>query len=58
LHFNERKAIDAKGTPDTKAKLLESMFPDTGIEVEYYTPPGLDIGASCGQFLLDYYKAK
>ena len=23
--------------------------------VEYYEPPGSDIGASCGQFLLDYY---
>jgi 23S rRNA (adenine2503-C2)-methyltransferase len=26
-----------------------------GIPTEFYEPPGSDIGASCGQFLLDYY---
>jgi adenine C2-methylase RlmN of 23S rRNA A2503 and tRNA A37 len=27
-----------------------------GIECEFYDPPGRDVGASCGQFLFDYYK--
>lgn len=26
-----------------------------GIKCEYYDPPGRDVGASCGQFLFDYY---
>ena len=31
--------------------LLKSSLP----RVEYYEPPGNDVGASCGQFLLNYY---
>jgi hypothetical protein len=32
------------------------MFLDKdGISYEYYTPPGLDIGASCGQFAMEEY---
>jgi len=27
-----------------------------GVKNESYTPPGGDIGSSCGQFLMDYYK--
>lgn len=33
-------------------RILEAQ----GIPTEYYEPPGSDVGSSCGQFLLDYYK--
>jgi len=50
LKFNEKKTLNAhEGTIDT------SYLDDLGIKYEFYTPPGLDIGASCGQFLFDYY---
>ena len=31
------------------------MKEEYNIDHEYYTPPVLDIGASGGQFLLEYY---
>jgi adenine C2-methylase RlmN of 23S rRNA A2503 and tRNA A37 len=27
-----------------------------GVEYEWYVPPGRDVGASCGQFMFDYYE--
>ena len=30
-----------------------SWLTEQGHTVEYYEPPGLDVGASCGQFLLE-----
>lgn len=50
LKFNEKDTLNAQaGIVDT------SHFDDLGLPYEFYTPPGLDIGASCGQFLFDYY---
>jgi hypothetical protein len=28
---------------------------DYGVQTELYTPPGIDVGASCGQFFKDDY---
>jgi adenine C2-methylase RlmN of 23S rRNA A2503 and tRNA A37 len=28
----------------------------TDVKYEFYSPPGKDVGASCGQFLLEHYK--
>lgn len=39
-----------------KAREFQALLEAGGIKTEYYEPPGNDIGASCGQFLLDYYK--
>lgn len=50
LKFNEKKTLNAQeGIIDV------SYLKDLGMQYEFYTPPGLDIGASCGQFLFDYY---
>lgn len=50
LKFNEKNTLNAQeGTVDT------SYLDDLGMKYEFYTPPGLDVGASCGQFLFDYY---
>jgi 23S rRNA (adenine2503-C2)-methyltransferase len=34
---------------------FKKILEDGGITTEYYEPPGNDVGASCGQFLLEYY---
>lgn len=53
LKFNEKSTLEAKqGSIDTHE--LEEY----GLPYEFYTPPGLDVGASCGQFLFDYYYLK
>lgn len=57
------KFITYNEKPTAKAWLRRSVcmssFRETletnGIATEFYDPPGSDIGASCGQFLLDLY---
>ena len=39
-----------------KVNEFRDILSKNGIENEYYEPPGSDVGSSCGQFLLDYYK--
>jgi 23S rRNA (adenine2503-C2)-methyltransferase len=55
LHYNERPGIDVEASAMAKFDIFKAVLAKSGIESEYYVPPGLDIGASCGQFLLDYY---
>lgn len=55
LFYNEKPTIEFHASSRDKLKLFRSYFEKNGIEHEYYIPPGLDVGASCGQFLMDYY---
>lgn len=55
LFYNQKPTLDAKASPKDKIGVFRRYFERYGIEHEYYIPPGLDIGASCGQFLMDYY---
>lgn len=51
LHYNKKDSVDykiSKSFDDNK-----NILDDQNIEYEYYKPPGLDIGASCGQFLME-----
>lgn len=53
MRFSEKDSLDvhaaSKELIDEHMKYLTTV----GLTTEYYEPPGLDIGASCGQFLLD-----
>jgi len=55
LFYNEKSTLDAKASSKDKLKIFRSYFDRYNIKHEYYVPPGLDVGASCGQFLMDYY---
>lgn len=55
LFFNEKESLDYHASNRDKIKIFRKYFDMYNIPHEYYIPPGLDIGASCGQFLLDYY---
>lgn len=56
LFYNEKDSLDAKASDRNKLNTFRRYFDKYNIKHEYYIPPGLDIGASCGQFLLDYYE--
>lgn len=56
LFYNQKPTLDAKASPKEKLRIFRQYFERYGIKHEYYIPPGLDVGASCGQFLLDYYE--
>jgi len=48
-----------KTTKEQDMQIISTVFnpvlSPAGIKTEYYCPPGVDVGASCGQFLFDYY---
>ena len=56
LYYNEKDSIEARASTKAVYDRFNSSLTDHGISCEYYIPPGLDVGASCGQFLLDYYE--
>jgi 23S rRNA (adenine2503-C2)-methyltransferase len=55
LFYNERPAISAHASKKDKLDIFKRYFDKYNIKHEYYIPPGLSIGASCGAFLMDYY---
>jgi 23S rRNA (adenine2503-C2)-methyltransferase len=55
LFYNEKPTIEYHASSKEKLSIFKRYFDRYGIQHEYYIPPGLDVGASCGQFLMDYY---
>lgn len=55
LFYNKKDSLKAEASPRNKLTTFRRYLDKYNIQHEYYIPPGLDIGASCGQFLLDYY---
>ncbi len=55
LFYNEKPTIEFHASSKEKLNIFKRYFDRYGIQHEYYIPPGLDVGASCGQFLMDYY---
>lgn len=56
LFYNEKPSIDFHASSKEKLKIFKRYFDKYSIAHEYYVPPGLSIGASCGSFLMDYYE--
>lgn len=54
LKYNERPMAGCKASD--KVKMFMNILLEQGIQTEYYEPPGGDLGASCGAFLMDYYE--
>ena len=55
LFYNEKASLDVHASPKERLNTFRRYFEKYGIRHEYYTPPGLDVGASCGQFIMDLY---
>lgn len=55
LFYNEKKTIDAHASNKEKYEEFKQLLNICRVESEYYVSPGLDIEASCGAFLMDYY---
>jgi adenine C2-methylase RlmN of 23S rRNA A2503 and tRNA A37 len=53
LHYNEKDSNNYKAS--TSVEYFMKKFDVSCVEYEIYTPPGLDIGSSCGAFLMDEY---
>lgn len=55
LLYNEKESLDCHASGESTRELFSTYCKHYQIPHEFYTPPGIDVGASCGQFLLDYY---
>ena len=55
LFYNEKPSLEFHASSVKKLELFKRSFDRHKINYEYYIPPGLDVGASCGQFLMSYY---
>ena len=55
LFYNEKPTLAFHASSQNKLSVFRRYFEKNNISHEYYIPPGLDVGASCGQFLMDYY---
>ena len=57
IRFNPKDSSSSIGTKEERIQeIVELMKANMSNPIEVYTPPASDIGGSCGQFLLDYYK--
>jgi 23S rRNA (adenine2503-C2)-methyltransferase len=54
LFYNKKESIDYHASNTDKLKTFKAHLDDSFIPFEYYVPPGLSIGASCGSFLMDF----
>lgn len=54
LFYNEKESIDYHASKKEVLDLFKYRLDYNHIDFEYYVPPGLSIGASCGSFLMDY----
>jgi len=55
LFYNEKDSLVNKPSPRVRLKSFRKALDEIEVEHEYYIPPGLSIGASCGQFLMEEY---
>ena len=55
LHFNEKETLNYHASNKDKIKIFRKHLEMSNIPYEYYMPPAIDIGGSCGQFLMETY---
>lgn len=56
LRFNEKGSNHNERAEKERIQNFRDTLESYGIKAEYYEPPGIDVGASCGQFLFDQYQ--
>lgn len=58
LFYNEKESLDYHASNEKRLIAFKNCMGYNNIKYEYYVPPGLSVGASCGSFLMDYEKYK
>jgi len=58
LFYNEKESLDYHASNENRLIAFKNCMSYNYIKYEYYVPPGLSIGASCGSFLMDFDKYK
>lgn len=55
LFFNEKESLNYHASNKDKMRIFRKHLDMNNIPHEYYIPPAIDIGGSCGQFLMETY---
>lgn len=55
LFYNEKTSLGMHPSEIKQFEMFKAYLDQIDVQAEYYKPPGLDVGASCGQFLMDEY---
>ena len=58
MMFSEKESLDVVKSDEDRLEKEMKWLKNEGKIVEYYKPPGNDIGSSCGQFLFELDKKK
>ena len=58
MMFSEKESLDVVKSDEDRLEKEMKWLKNEGKIVEYYKPPGNDIGSSCGQFLFELEKNK
>jgi adenine C2-methylase RlmN of 23S rRNA A2503 and tRNA A37 len=58
MMFSEKESLDVVKSDEDRLEKEMKWLKSEGKIVEYYKPPGNDIGSSCGQFLFELEKPK
>ena len=58
MMFSEKESLEVVKADEKKLENAMTWLKSEGKIVEYYKPPGNDIGSSCGQFLFELDKTK
>ena len=58
MMFSEKESLDVVKSDEDRLEKEMKWLKSEGKIVEYYKPPGNDIGSSCGQFLFELDKPK
>jgi 23S rRNA (adenine2503-C2)-methyltransferase len=57
LFYNKKDSMETEASSKDTFDTFSTILSKYNIPCEFYIPPGLDIGASCGQFLMENYLA-
>jgi 23S rRNA (adenine2503-C2)-methyltransferase len=55
LFYNEKQSLGMHPSEIDKFEMFKKYLDLIAVESEYYKPPGLDIGSSCGSFNIEEY---
>jgi 23S rRNA (adenine2503-C2)-methyltransferase len=56
IQYNPREKSSSEPSSKPMVEMFIRELERNGVEYEWYVPPGRDVGASCGQFMFDYYE--
>lgn len=55
MEYNRKESLEYNTSCEKRLKIFTDILDESGVKWEYYRPPGISIGSSCGSFMQEYY---